>query len=106
VKSYQFYTTLAASGLCLALSIAGVFMGQSNQAAQLQAQQQQEEINKGVTAQQVGTNILRDVAPLSLKNEQLKNLLAKHGYTVNANPAPSPAAAASPTSATPPASQQ
>lgn len=53
------------------------------QAKQQQLQSQQEIINAGNTiSQQVGPALLRDMATLSIKNEKLKNLLAKHGYNV------------------------
>jgi hypothetical protein len=53
------------------------------QTKQQQLQLQQEQINAGNTiSQQVGPALLQDMASLSLKNEKLKNLLAKHGYNV------------------------
>jgi len=46
-------------------------------------QTQQEQINRGTQlAQQVEPNLLHDLAAASLKNEKLKGLLVKHGYTV------------------------
>ena len=88
MKSYQFYIVTGLAALCLILSIAAIFLGQSNQAAQSEVQQQQEEINKGVTTQQIGTNILRDMASLADKNYNLRNLLAKNGYTLTSTVTP------------------
>jgi len=46
-------------------------------------QTQQEQLNRGTQiAQQVAPNLLHDLAAASLKNEKLKGLLTKHGYTV------------------------
>jgi len=52
---------------------------------QAAVQAQQEQINQGtVIAQQIGPNLLHDIAEASAKNEKLRQLLAKHGYTVQA----------------------
>jgi hypothetical protein len=57
------------------------------QAKQQQLQVQKATIDRGATiSQQVGPALLRDMATLSLKNEKLKNLLAKHGYNVEVKP--------------------
>ena len=104
-----FYISVAASALCLLLSIilfweGGVNQGLQNdiQKQQVSLQQQQEEINKGgEISQKVGPNLLRDMAVASTKNDKMKALLAKHGYTVNvsspapgSSPAPAPKAPA------------
>jgi hypothetical protein len=110
-----FYISVAASALCLLLSIILFWEGGTNttlqnevQAQQVKLQQQQEEINKGTAIQQqVGPNLLNDMAVSSVKNEKMKQLLAKNGYTVNvATPAPgsSPAPAKGP--ATTPAASE
>lgn len=99
-----FYISVVASALCLVLSIAVFAIGLSNQGLQdevqkqqeaLQAQQQvlqaqQVEIDAGVQInQKIGPDLLRDMATTSAKNEKMRALLAKHGYTVQVNtPAP------------------
>jgi hypothetical protein len=96
-----FYVSLASTGLCLLLSIIIFAVGNSNQSIQaevqkqqLELQKQQEQINTGnQISQQVGPNLLRDMATSSVKNEKMKALLAKHGYNVTYNPPASPAAA-------------
>ncbi len=89
----QFYITVALASACLILSIAVIALGQSNQRLQVEAQNQQNEINRGNMSQQIGTNILKDMASVSVKNEKMKDVLAKNGYTVtvNQNPSPTPA---------------
>jgi signal transduction histidine kinase len=110
VKSYQSYIVTGLAALCLVLSIVSIFLGQSNQTAQTEVQQQQEEINKGVTTQQIGTNILRDMASLAEKNDNLRNLLAKNGYTLTSTATPSSSGAsgkpASPDAASKPQSEK
>lgn len=50
---------------------------------QAAVQAQQEQINQGTAiAQQIAPNLLHDVAEASAKNDRMKQLLAKHGYTV------------------------
>ena len=52
---------------------------------QTAVQSQQELINQGtVLTQQIGPNLLHDIANASMKNAKMKDLLAKHGYTVQA----------------------
>ena len=109
----SFYTSVAASGLSLLLSIIIFAVGNSNQnlqaevqKQQLELQKQQEQINTGnQISQQVGPNLLRDMAVVSLKNDKMKALLGKHGYNVQqATPAPgapAPAGAAAPAPAVP-----
>ena len=94
MKSLHFYITLALGAICLVLSITTIVLGRSNNSLQLQQQQQQAEINRGNMSVQIGQNILRDMAEISLKNEKIKQVLANSGYTVNiapkASPSPSP----------------
>jgi len=90
MKSLHYYTTLALGAVCLLLSITTIVLGRSNNTLQLQQQQQQAEINKGNTSLQIGQTLLRDIAELSLKNDKLKQLLARRGLTVNPVPTPSP----------------
>lgn len=101
-----YYISVAATALSLVLAIILFAVGNSNQSlqAEIQKQQgelqkQQEQINTGnQISQQVGPNLLRDMAISSVKNEKMKSLLAKHGYNVNvqapASPAPGDASAA------------
>ncbi len=107
-----YYISVAASALCLVLSIVLFLFGNINQGLQndvqkqqVELQKQQEEINKGASiSQQVGPALLRDMAVSSVNNENMKKLLASHGYQVNlATPAPcsSPAPGAATPAATP-----
>ncbi len=112
-----FYISVAASALCLILSLVVFAVGNSNHSLQLEAQKQQKalqaqqqalqeqqrEIDAGnQISQQIGPNLLRDMAASSVKNTKMKDLLAKHGYNVqvkDATPAPGTPA---PKPATPP----
>lgn len=98
-----FYISTAASALCLILSVVVFAIGRSNHGIQqdikkqqqgLQTQQQalqgqQQEIEAGnQISQQIGPNLLRDMAASSVKNEKMKALLAKHGYNVQVKDTP------------------
>ncbi|MCX6967975.1 MAG: hypothetical protein NTZ46_09420 [Verrucomicrobia bacterium] len=96
MKSLHFYITLALGALCFVLSITSIVLGRSNNNLQLQQQRQQEEINKGNAALQIGQNMLRDMAELSLKNDKIKQVLTSHGLTVNVAPTPTPTPAPTP----------
>ena len=75
-----FYVAVAASGLCLLLSIIVLAVGSSNQSLQLEVQKQQQEVQKqqeqintgGQIQQKVGPALLQDMAQVSLKNEKMK----------------------------------
>ena len=101
-----FYISVVASSLCLVLSVVVLAISNSNQSLQeevqkkqqaLQAQQQalqaqQTEIEAGAQInQKIGPELLKDMASVSGKNEKMKSLLAKHGYTVEVKSTPAPA---------------
>ena len=89
-----YYVSLAAAALCLVLSVVIFVVGSLNQGGQTEVQQQQqqfqaqqEQINAGnAISQQVGPNLLRDMAISSIKNDKMKGVLTKHGYNVNYTP--------------------
>lgn len=88
MKPWQSIIALILGFICAALSAAGVMTGIANQKMQAELQQQQLEISKGEFAKQVGAKVIRDVATQALKNDHLRKLLTRNGFTVNENPAP------------------
>jgi predicted Holliday junction resolvase-like endonuclease len=93
MKPPQFIVTVILSLIPLILVINLIFMGQKNQGLQNQLQAQQEAINKGSMSQQIGTNLLKEIGQASLKDEKLKDVLTKSGYSVStASPTPAPTA--------------
>jgi hypothetical protein len=102
----SYYISVAASALSLLLGIILFAVGNSNQSLQAEIQKQQAEIQKqqeqintgNQISQQVGPNLLRDMAVSSVKNDKMKALLNKHGYNVNVQPnaSPAPGGAAAP----------
>ena len=94
-----FYISVAASALCLILSVIVFAVGLSNHGIQAEIQKQQQavqaqqvEIDAGTQInQRIGPELLRDMASVSVKNEKMKSLLAKHGYNVQVKDTPAPA---------------
>ena len=104
MKTVPFFVSTGTAVLCLVLGIWLFVLGGKTQSLQselqtlqqeaqnhqqsLQGKQQQLQVQKATVdrgtaiAEQVGPALLRDMATLSLKNEKLKSLLAKHGYNV------------------------
>jgi predicted Holliday junction resolvase-like endonuclease len=93
MKPPQFIVAVILSFLPLILVVNIIVMGQKNQTLQAQLQSQQEEINKGNMTQQIGVNLLKEIAAASVKDDALKDVLSKSGYSVsvNASPTPTPA---------------
>jgi predicted Holliday junction resolvase-like endonuclease len=96
MKPPQFIVAVILSFLPLILVTMIIIMGQKNQSLQAQLQAQQEQINKGNMTQQIGVNLLKEIAAASVKDEALKDVLAKSGYSVTVNASPSPSASPAP----------
>lgn len=100
MKIYYF-TSVAASGISLVLSIVLFGVGLSNQTLQAEVQKkqqelqkQEQEIEKGRQIQgQLGPKLLQDMANVALKDENMKALLKKHGYDLKPPESPAPSAA-------------
>ena len=93
MKPSHFYTAAAISALCLILSLSLFILENSTrnrqaelQKLQAQYQTQQEQISAGVTmSQQIGPNLLRDMASFT-DDAAMKAVLVKHGYNPGAAP--------------------
>ena len=91
MKPSHYHTSLALSAVCAVLALTLFIMGISArglqtdlQKLQVQYQTQQEQINAGVTiSQQVGPNLLKDMASLT-DDAGMKAVLSKHGYNPTA----------------------
>jgi len=95
MKHPQFIVAAILSLVPLILVINLIFTGQKNQSLQAQLQAQQEAINKGSMSQQIGVNLLKEIAAASVKDEKLKEVLTKSGYSVSVTPS-APSTSASP----------
>ena len=102
MKPPQFIITLILASICLILSILVSWQGHSGTSLSLDVQKKQldiqtdvqkrqDEINRGGQSQQIGTNLLKDIATTALdnkgnvKNQKLKDLLEKNGITIKVN---------------------
>jgi hypothetical protein len=90
------YTSFAASGLSLVLGVVVLIVGRGNQRLGADNLRLQEELWKAQEYINIQNRIrtgppvlLRDVAVASLKDEKIRALLKKHGYSV-ATPTPVP----------------
>ena len=61
------------------------YVSTSNRTIERGLQDQQVNINRGQLSQQVGTALVKDLAVASVSNSKIKELLSKHGITVNQN---------------------
>ncbi len=98
MKAPQFFSLLASSIIALVLTVVLIVLGQGSKGMEQKLQAEQADISRGNMSQQIGTNLLREIAIASQKSAKLKDVLAKNGYTLKETPAPgaspSPAAAA------------
>ncbi len=88
MKSWQYKTAVILGSACLGLSIAIVVVSQSNMRIQGEIQGRQQQLNSGVLgseAQQITGNILQDMGATAAKNEKMRTLLTKYGYSVRSN---------------------
>jgi len=97
MKPPQFIVSVILALVAVVLSIVPLIlvfeaksMGEKNETLQAQLQTQQEQINKGNMTQQIGVNILKEIAAASVKDDALKDVLAKSGYSVSVNASPTP----------------
>jgi hypothetical protein len=88
MKMWQFVIALVLGFTCAGLSAFGIMTGLTNQGLQAQLQQQQLEISRGNLTQQVGTNLVREIASKASSDAALKDLLTRNGFVLNENAVP------------------
>jgi uncharacterized membrane protein len=82
MKRWQFLVSCSLSALCVIVALILIGMSRASTRLQIEMQKQQDEINRGTMSQQVGGNILRDMAGVATTNSRMRDLLARHGYTI------------------------
>ncbi len=75
---------------CLFLSLVTIVFARQNRKLQEAIQGQQTIINKGALSQQIGTNLVREMAAAAQADEEMQQLLQENGFNL------SPASTASP----------
>ncbi len=91
MRNWQF---LAATGLAVAtlvLVFALMAVNGSAQALQMELARQQEEINRGNLSQQIGANLVREMGGVAVRNEKMREVLSRNGYTLQQQPTQQPA---------------
>ena len=106
MKQQQTLISLALSALALLLAVWVIALNSSNRSLtkdynekmQNEVKTKKPEFDKGPVSQQIGTNIIRDMASVALKPENgaIKEVLSKRGLTVNPAPSPTPAGTSTP----------
>ena len=72
---------------CVCLTLVTIVFAMQNQKLQGDVQAQQMTINKGALSQQIGTNLLREMAATAQNDSKMKQLLQDNGYNLLANSA-------------------
>ena len=90
MRRWQFLLLLVLGIVCICLSVVAIVFAGENQKLQNEIQVQQATINKGALSQQIGANLLREMATVAQSDERMRNLLKDNGYNVAPQPAASP----------------
>ncbi len=90
MKRSQFTLLLAIGIACICLSLVTIVFARQNRQLQEAVQAQQAIINKGALSQQIGTNLLREMAAVAQTDDKMRQLLKDNGYNLNSAPAASP----------------
>ena len=88
MKRWQFVFLLIIGIACICLSLVAIVFAHENRRLQAGVQDQQVTINKGALGQQIGNNLLRDMAAAAATDDKIKQLLADNGYKPPAQPSP------------------
>ncbi len=91
MKRWQFTILLTLAIACLGLSLVTIVFARENRKLQQSIQEQQVIINKGNLSQQIGTNLLREMAAVAQTNEKMRALLQENGFSLSTEPAAAPA---------------
>ncbi len=91
MQRWQFSVLLTLGIACLSLSLVTIVFARENRKLQETLQAQQALINKGSLSQQIGANLLREMAAVAQRDEKMRALLQENGFSLSANPAASPA---------------
>ncbi|MBA3651579.1 MAG: hypothetical protein H0W66_08905 [Chthoniobacterales bacterium] len=96
MKRWQFSVLLSLGIVCVCLSLVTIVFARENRKLQESVQAQQAIINKGTLSQQIGTNLLREMAAVAQNNEKMRTLLQENGFSLFGNASPAPTASPAP----------
>jgi len=90
MKRWQFAFLMLLAVACVCLALVSIVFARQNQKLQGEVQMQQVIINKGALSQQIGANLLREMAAAPSTDEKMRKLLQDNGYNLSANSTASP----------------
>ncbi|HEX4667446.1 MAG TPA: hypothetical protein VH207_12680 [Chthoniobacterales bacterium] len=92
MKRAEFTLLMAIAVICLALSLVTIVFARENRKLQEAVQAQQAVINKGALSQQIGANLVREMAAAAQSDDKMRQLLQENGFNVTpkAETSPSP----------------
>ncbi len=82
MKRWQFTLLMTIGVTCLILSLVTIVFARQNRKLQGEVQAQQAIINKGALSQQIGANLLREMATTAQNDEKIRQLLQQNGYSL------------------------
>jgi hypothetical protein len=92
MKAGNYFVLLLLGVVCLGLSVALIFIAQTNQQMQSRLQSQQQTLSGGVLGaqgQQISSSVLQDLGAIAATNSAVRKLLDQHGYRLPGAGAPS-----------------
>jgi cell division protein FtsL len=84
----QFMLLLSIAIICVCLSVVSIIYAYENRRLQESVQSQQAVINKGALSQQIGANLVREMAAVAKSDPRMQQLLADSGYKAPPQAAP------------------
>jgi Na+-translocating ferredoxin:NAD+ oxidoreductase RnfG subunit len=87
MKRWQFVLLMTIGVACLCFSLVTIVFAHQNRKLQEAVQAQQAIINKGAVSQQIGANLLREMAAAAQTDEKMRELLEASGYNSSVTPA-------------------
>ena len=90
MKRWQFTLLMVLAIGCICLALVSIVFARQNQKLQAELQMQQATINKGALSQQIGANLLREMAAVASTDEKMRELLRQNGYNLPASSTASP----------------
>ena len=90
MKRWQFVLLMMVASACLLLSLVTIVFARQNRKLQGAIQGQQTIINKGTLSQQIGTNLVREMAEAAQTDEKMRRLLQENGFNLSPAPTASP----------------
>ncbi len=90
MRRWQFTLLMIVAVACICLTLVSIVFARQNQKLQAEVQAQQVLINKGALSQQIGANLVREMAAAAQTDDKMKELLRANGYNLSGAASPAP----------------